>query len=388
MDSFWLSVADYIGAKGLRSDQIVGPVELSEICRIGKGYGNVGPADADLIQSLIIHKGRYRELDAEFLRRALARLRPTFANEVFVVLTIDAPALAFDHPHLGIMRQIEEWSVKSDVDSDLGPSRPTRMQAVYLGNDQILAQTASGHMVVLASQDRSITPHIVRDGYFDIGLTSFLQRTLRPGMVYVDVGANMGVYALAAAVSVGHTGRVIAVEAIPRLAQMVCDNLVMNGFQKTATVIPVAAANEEGELTIYEFDRLQGGNTIVPGVAREAEKLYSVHAKPLTVRAAPLSTLFEQEDLPAPDLIKIDVEGFELQVLLGARSLIAKHKPALIMEWHPPFMMEAETPKRLYQILTEELGYTIQKIEQEGLARPIDFAELMSTEHSDIYCSF
>lgn len=395
MDEFWQAVADYINAKGLPPDQIVGPVDLTAICPIGHGYINVGPADVDRIQVLAIHKGRYRELAPDFLRAALARLRPTFANEVFIVFTADDPALAFNNQHLGAMRRFKEWSVSGNASDAVSADAPapetgrhTRMPAVYIGNDQVLAQTASGQLVVLAANDRSITPHIIRDGYFDAGLTSFLQRTLRPGMVFVDVGANMGVYALVAAAAVGHTGRVIAIEAIPRLAQMVSDNLVMNGFLKTARVLPVAAANEEGELTIYEFDRLQGGNTMLADVAHDAEKLYSVNAKPLTVRAVPLSILFEREALPAPNLIKIDVEGFELQVLLGARSLIAKHKPHLIMEWHPTFMVEAETPERLYEILTKELGYTIQRIEQDGRARPIDFVELMSAEHSDIYCAF
>jgi FkbM family methyltransferase len=211
---------------------------------------------------------------------------------------------------------------------------------------------------------------------------------LQPGMVYLDVGANMGVYALVAAACVGRNGRVIAIEAIPRLARMVSDNLSMNGFFPISTVLPVAAANTDEELTIYEFDRMQGGNTLLVDIARTAESTYSETAKPLQVRARRLSDMFAEGLFDRPDFIKIDVEGFELEVLRGAKTLIVEHKPSLMLEWHPSFMLETGIAERLYEMLTVELGYSVYRIEPDGQTRPIEFPELMSLEHSDIFARF
>jgi FkbM family methyltransferase len=386
MDQFWRAVADFLHSNGFSGRTVVAPIEMSEIFSVDRGYGNTDVADAPQIDALVLHKGRYRELEPAFLRAALARLHPGFANEVFIVLTASGSVLNDENPHLGTMKEVQTWAVSGESKTVQAPR--ARMNATYVGGGQVLAETSLGHLMVLASADRSITPHIIRDGYFDLGMTKFLQRVLRPGMVYLDVGANMGVYVLVAASCVGRNGQVIAIEAIPRLARMVSDNLSMNGFFPISTVLPVAAANTDEELTIYEFDRMQGGNTLLADIARTAESTYSETAKPLQVRARRLSDMFAEGLFDRPDFIKIDVEGFELEVLRGAKTLIVEHKPSLMLEWHPSFMLEAGIAERLYEMLTVELGYSVYRIEPDGQTRPIEFPELMSLEHSDIFARF
>jgi FkbM family methyltransferase len=381
MDQFWHAATDFLNSNGFVGRTVVGPVEMSEIFPIDRAYSNVTVADANQVDAVVLHKGRYRELDPGFLEAALARLRPGFANEVFVVLTADCPAPDDANPHLGVIKDIHSW-----IDSPgSAPTAPrARMSATYVGRGQVLAETSLGHLVILAASDRSITPHIIRDGYFDLGMTKFFQRFLRPGMVYVDVGANMGIYALIAASCVGRSGRVVAIEAIPRLAEIVTDNLGMNGFLPISTVLPVAAANMDGEVTIYEFDRIQGHNTLVQDVARMGESAYGEAPKPVQVRARRLADMFAEGLFPAPDVIKIDVEGFELEVVLGARALIVEHRPSLMLEWHPSFMTRAGIAEQLHDMLTAEFGYALYRIEHDGQTRPIEFSELMSLEHSDI----
>lgn len=386
MDQFWRAVADFLGSNGFSGRTVVAPIEMSEIFSVDRAYGNVAVADATQIDALVLHKGRYRELDPNFIRAALARLHPGFANEVFIVLTVDGPVLDAGARHLGAIKDMQSWAASGEAKTS--PAARARMNATYVGDGQVLAETSLGHLVVLAAGDRSITPHIIRDGYFDIGMTKFFQHQLRPGMTYLDVGANMGIYAVIAASCVGRNGKIVAIEAIPRLAKMVSDNLTMNGFVTISTVLPVAAANTDGELTIYEFDRLQGGNTMLAGVAQSAADFYNVTATPLQVRARRLSDMFAEGLFPRPDFIKIDVEGFEMEVLLGARTLLAEHKPSLALEWHPSFMLEAGLAERMYELLTVELGYSVYRIEQDGQTRPIEFPELMTLDHSDIFVRF
>ncbi len=248
MDQFWRAVADFLDSNGFCGRTVVAPIEMSEIFSVDRAYGNVAAADAAHIDALVLHKGRYRELDPNFVRAALARLHPGFANEVFIVLTVDGPVLDAGARHLGAIKDMQSWAASGEAKTP--PAARARMVATYVGDGQVLAETSLGHLVVLAAGDRSITPHIIRDGYFDIGMTKFFQHQLRPGMTYLDVGANMGIYAVIAASCVGRNGKIVAIEAIPRLAKMVSDNLTMNGFVTNSTVLPVAAANTDGELTI------------------------------------------------------------------------------------------------------------------------------------------
>jgi FkbM family methyltransferase len=384
MDQFWQAAANFMNSNGLAGRAAVAPVEFAELFPIESGYANVAAADAERIDALVLHKGRYRELDRHFTRAAIARLHPSFANEVFIVLTANCAVLDGTNPHVGHMQAIRLWASSEDSIAPQSESGK-RMPAAYVGRGQILAETAFGHLMILAAADRSITPHIIRDGYFDRGLTHFIQRSLRPGMVYVDVGANMGVYAVLAASCVGEGGRVVAIEAIPRLAEMVSDNLAMNGFLARSRVLPFAAANQNCEMTIYEFDRIQGHNTLLPEVAKIGEDTYLDKPKPLTVQAKRLSDLLAKTAVERPNLIKIDVEGYELEVLKGARDFLAAGKrPDLILEWHPEFMIRSGAPEELYATLAKDLGYSIHRIGPDGQTRPIEFLELMSLEHSDI----
>ncbi len=259
-----------------------------------------------------------------------------------------------------------------------------RMAATYLGNDTVLAETIHGHLMVLPAGDRAITPHIIRDGYFDLGMTRFLERFLRPGMIFVDVGANIGVYALLAAGAVGAGGRVIAIEALPRLHTFLTDNFSMNGFLIRAQLLPFAAADQAGELTFYDFARYNGGSTAVAEVAQRAEKRLLDAPRQIQVPARTLSALMREADATRADLIKIDVEGFEWEVLQGARDFLATQENIhLVLEWHSEFM-SLERQDVLYRTLTKELGCHLELVEPDGSTRPVGFDELCGIVHADL----
>ncbi len=84
------------------------------------------------------------------------------------------------------------------------------------------------------------------------------------------------------------------------------------------------------------------------------------------------------------DLIKIDVEGFEWEVLQGARDFLkAQREVNLLIEWHPEFM-PAERPELLYAMLVEELGCAIEFVEADGSTTPAGFDALRLMRHADI----
>ena len=145
---------------------------------------------------------------------------------------------------------------------------------------------------------------------------------LAQGDVFYDVGANVGFFSLLAAKLVGSSGRVYCFEPQPSAIAQLRANLGLNGFTNYE-VIEAAVADQRGtarlavgrgglwsELTAKLVDDNGGGTFAVDLVA------------------------LDDLDLPAPRLVKIDVEGAESRVLAGMTRLLLEHRPTLVIELH------------------------------------------------------
>src|SRR5579871_4793090 len=73
-----------------------------------------------------------------------------------------------------------------------------RQAQTYLGDHTLLIQTVFGHVMYVDSRDLSLTPHLFRQGYWELDVTRFFLGVVKPGMRVVEVGANVGYYTLLA----------------------------------------------------------------------------------------------------------------------------------------------------------------------------------------------
>jgi FkbM family methyltransferase len=153
-----------------------------------------------------------------------------------------------------------------------------------------------------------------------------LRRTLGPGGVFIDVGSNLGYTALLAAGIVGPSGRVVALDAQRECAEATRANARLNGLTQV-DVHHSAAAAESGEAeVIVTQDPLW-------------TRLASVGEHPLEVRRERVATvsiddLVQRLELSAVNVVKIDVEGAELEVLAGMQQVLAQQRPYVIAEMH------------------------------------------------------
>lgn len=197
-----------------------------------------------------------------------------------------------------------------------------RAQSVYLGGGRVLVRILGYHKLFLSTDDLGFSSHVMLDGYWESWLTMFFLRNLRPGMTVVDVGANFGYYTVLFAAVVGTSGRVIAIEPVPSTITMLRDSIELNGFtDRTRIIAAVAGAIPSSQAHVLVPPREPKNAAVV------AETEGSI--------AVPCVTLDEVlADLDRVDFVKIDVEGAETNVVAGMRKIIAKHCPAIVLEFN------------------------------------------------------
>lgn len=189
----------------------------------------------------------------------------------------------------------------------------------------------------------------------------FVARTLKSGDTYVDVGANVGLLALRAASIVGPTGRVIAIEAHPATFSYLQDNIRLNGFGITA--IHAAAGDANGVIR-FSSGRSDDQNHVVI----DSEEGIDVAVKRL-----------DEMVPPGPiTLLKVDVEGFELPVFLGAPAVLSRTRTIMFESWDQHVVRYDYRVADILKLL-RDAGFRITRLHE-------DHELPIAGEHTSVHC--
>ena len=188
-------------------------------------------------------------------------------------------------------------------------------------------------------------------------LAPVLDAALAPGGVFADVGANLGLYTLWGARLVGAQGRVHAFEPVPKVRACLARSVGLNGFGNVR-IVAAGVGAEAGRTVLYQLPCASG----VTSRYRES-KQHGVEVDVTTLDAE-----FPHAAAP-PDLVKVDVEGMEVEVLRGARRLLASSTPPLlVLEANVPCLAAAGTSYgELRLLLREAGGYQLWALTPGGL---------------------
>jgi FkbM family methyltransferase len=167
-------------------------------------------------------------------------------------------------------------------------------------------------------------------GQYEPNEFCFLARVLRPGMVFVDAGANMGLYTLFAARKVGEQGQVLAIEPSSRECERLLRNLRANSVSNVRLARKAVSDSSADAELLVAADVRSGHNTL-GGFSYDTP--LAIKEK---VRTETLDAIVSQEGLPRVDVIKMDVEGAEVKALQGAAGVLERFRPLLLIEFADP----------------------------------------------------
>ena len=202
-------------------------------------------------------------------------------------------------------------------------------------------------------------------GEYEPNEIAFLAATLKPGMTLVDVGANEGLFTLVAALRVGDSGRVLALEPSSREFQRLQKNIDLNGL-KNVEPLRLALYDHSGHanLSCAEFGH-EGLNAIGDRIANAGVAVTGSE----TVELETLDTLVAARGVDHLDFIKVDAEGSEARILEGAIGTVNRFQPVILLEIEPENLAaQGSTTDGLLELVAR-IGYRTWVFDSQGQPR-------------------
>jgi FkbM family methyltransferase len=253
----------------------------------------------------------------------------------------------------------------SQVASTVEPLPPSDEQ---LDPARVVEVDADVGSIWLERDAELMTPSVIEHGHWATDLIALMRNHLRPGMTFIDAGANIGYFSVLAAKLVGPSGRVFCVEVDPSNVAILRANLWRNGATN-ARVLPVAAWNERTELNMKTIPEGGAGSSVGFATPQDA--------------AVPAFRLDQLIDGPV-DYLKVDCESTDHMVVGGAEGLIRANPSMLTtVEFNPDHTSHTgHSPAQILDIY-RGLGLRPYAITSTGLLKPTTYRHLASSGSGD-----
>ena len=239
-------------------------------------------------------------------------------------------------------------------------------QAVYVGNNTVLFKNSLGQKMFVDSRDVGIGAHLILDGNWEHWISNAMSPLMK-GAVFVDVGANFGWFTMLAAKS--GAKRLISFEPNPRLYSLMEKSLAVNGIK--AELHDIAVGDEASKVSLDVCWEWSGGGSALYSI-ENVDETFEVNSCPLDSVLAPVI----EEEVKTPWLLKIDVEGFEPRVVLGAQKLLTTRQCTAFVEYHSDPMGKSKLVEMLdffeqhkYQLSVVRHDQRIERISRANLAQ-------------------
>ncbi|HEY5306158.1 MAG TPA: FkbM family methyltransferase [Pseudolabrys sp.] len=238
-----------------------------------------------------------------------------------------------------------------------------------------------GRAVVCLNPQDAVVSGALALGVFERQELKLVSNVFHEGMNVVDVGANVGVYTAIAMHRIKKRGRIIAFEPHPEsrdyLMQTVAENfdLLPADERPEVDILDMAASASDGEAKLFCNSENKGDN-----------RLYSSELTPeataLSIRARRIDSVLREHKMTAIDFLKVDVQGYEFEVIQGAREILRNSADVVILSefWPDGIQRASHCDSHEYLTFLADLGFHIYQLDA-GKLRPLrgssDFRSLI-----------
>ncbi len=208
-------------------------------------------------------------------------------------------------------------------------------------------------------------------GTSEVPVQEALESCLNTGDIFYDIGANVGFFTIIAAKLVGNTGHVYAFEPAPENASTIRNNVQINQFPHV-TVLEKAVSSSSGTGKLL-LTHDPGGNTLAtagspPDVKGE-----------MSTELVSIDDLVAQGGVKPPDVVKVDVEGAEVEVLQGMAQTIKSFQPLIIYEIDDESQADFARKQTEVESLLLEFDYDIQPLKDSYPGIPWNVGHAIAT---------
>lgn len=205
-------------------------------------------------------------------------------------------------------------------------------------------------------------------GFDETRLVKTLAELVKPGDIVYDIGAHVGYTSLMLADLVGPQGQVHAFEVLPSTAALLRKTIELNGYSQV-DVHEFGLGKEHAQLQLISNARGMGFIYHTPDP--------DAHKENCTV--VPLDEYARDNNLPAPRLVKMDIEQAEVDALRGGEQFLREHRPTLLVEFHTLNLLR----EGLH--LLQDWGYSLRTLD----GQPVDEARLAALDrfHESVLCA-
>lgn len=224
---------------------------------------------------------------------------------------LEAARPAFLTPDPDTQRQLRRLQIDLEFVKNRGSS--------YLGQGIGLTHLVDETPIYINTADIGCPANFINGGRYEEEYLQILASFSRPDSVFLDIGANLGVFSLRLAPYM-RQGRIIAFEPNQGIRELFERSVHLNGLRDRVQVLPVGASDETAELVLEVPQGHAGGGHVLRAEEEDGRE---------RIQVRPLDEVLE--DLPSFHLAKIDVEGHELHALRGMSKLLARSPEAVVL---------------------------------------------------------
>lgn len=236
-----------------------------------------------------------------------------------------------------------------------------------------LETTILGLKFALPAGDVSLVPALV-GGYYEQLELMVYQRLAEASSVIADVGANIGLYSCVGAASTGDASRTFAFEPAPDNLEFLARNVAQNGLEGRVVIIGEAVSDAPGQARFHLSDGI-GNHSLAANNAGSGRHV-----------DVPVTTIDRYFAGERVDILKVDVEGFDVHVLRGARETLRAHKPAVFVELLTVRLEESgDTPSDLIDELTSVYEHVFVIDELRGAVKAVSRQELLALAEGRVH---